>query len=165
MSTSTHNIGGPWSLVIRRYEPLDHSAVVDLHHLGLNQDGANAGPGPWDDDLDEITRHYIESGGEFLVGVVDGQLVAMGAIRPVDSQRGELKRMRVHPRYQGRGFGQLILTYLEDRARVLGFTNLVLDTTIRQLKAQALYLKNGYIETHRSLQNDQDLIFLRKDLT
>jgi GNAT superfamily N-acetyltransferase len=40
----------------------------------------------------------------------------MGAFRRTDPERAEIKRMRVHPDYQGRGFGQIILSELEARA-------------------------------------------------
>ena len=57
--------------------------------------------------------------------------------------------MRVHPEYQGRGYGQLILDELEAHARALGYRTLHLDTSILQLPAQRLYEKNGFREVGR----------------
>src|SRR5215204_3168418 len=68
---------------IRRYEPGDKRAVRWLHDDALNKVGAHLGTGPWDDDLDDIEGIYLESGGEFLVGILEGEVIAMGAIKRV----------------------------------------------------------------------------------
>src|SRR5689334_7308306 len=99
-------------LKIRLYEPLDHDEVWALHNLALWQVGAHAGNGPWDDDLHTIQQVYLDNGGEFLVGLMDERIVAMGAIRRITADTAEVKRMRVHPDCQRRGFGQQILAAL-----------------------------------------------------
>ena len=107
-------------LELRRFEEADQHAVWELHNLGLHGTGAHLGNGPWDDDLRSIPDSYLHDGGEFLVGVVREEVVAMGALRHVTDSVAELKRMRVHPGYQRRGFGRQILAALEDRARESG---------------------------------------------
>ena len=90
---------------IRRYEPGDKRAVRRLHDDALNEVGAHLGSGPWDEDLDEIESVYLESGGEFLVGIRGGEVVAMGALRRISPNAAEVKRMRVKPSLQRRGYG------------------------------------------------------------
>jgi GNAT superfamily N-acetyltransferase len=92
---------------------------------------------------------YLESGGEFLVGVLDGEVVAMGALRRVPRDAAEIKRMRVRPGLQGRGFGQAMLDALHRRAAELGYSTLRLDTTVQQRADRHLYVKNGYREVGR----------------
>ena len=129
---------------LRRYEPADRAAVAYLHVHAIQQAGAYLGRGPWDDDVYAIEQVYLKNGGEFLIGECDGLLVAMGALKRTSPERAEIKRMRVHPAYQGRGYGQRILDELEARARALGYQTLHLDTSILQLPAQRLYEKNGF---------------------
>ena len=74
-------------LHIRRYEREDKRAVRRLHDYALNEVGAHLGSGSWDDDLDEIENVYFESGGEFLVGVLDGEVVAMGALMRISAEK------------------------------------------------------------------------------
>ena len=136
-------------LHIRRYEPGDEHAVRRLHDDALNEVGAHLGSGPWDDDLEEIEGVYLESGGEFLVGILEGEVVAMGAIKRVSPDVAEVKRMRVRPGLQGRGYGQAMLDALHRRAAGLGYSTLHLDTTVQQRAARRLYLKNGYREVGR----------------
>ena len=133
----------------RGYEPGDREAVRNLHDEALNGVGAHLGNGPWDEDLDAIETVYLEDGGEFLVGTLEGEVVAMGALLRTSDERARLTRMRVAPNLQGRGIGQALLDRLHGRAAELGYTSLHLDTTVQQVAAQRLYEKNGYRETGR----------------
>ena len=147
---------------LRRYREEDREAVLELHNLALEQAGAHLGNGPWDDDLAAIATTYLESGGEFLVGVEDARIVAMGALRPRDARRAEVRRMRVHPAVQRSGFGRRLLHRLEQRAAELGYRTLVLDTTVQQQAAQALYRSEGYKETGRGREGPFELILFEK---
>jgi GNAT superfamily N-acetyltransferase len=117
--------------------------------LALEPIGIYITHGPWDEDLYQIDAAYLKSGGEFLVGTLDGRIVAMGAIRKTSADQAEVKRMRVHPDFQRRGFGQAILDALEAKARDLGYKMIHLDTSTIQTAAQRFYAKNGYVETGR----------------
>ncbi len=156
------------SLEIRRYLDSDKDAVWELHVMGLKQTDAYGGDGPWDDDLHNIASHYFENEGEFLVGEFQGRLAAMGAFRKTGEKEAEIKRMRTHPDFQGQGFGQQIYTALEAKARELGYRRLHLDTGANLSPAQKLYLKNGFIETHRGavdLEIPIPVIFYEKILS
>ena len=137
------------AVAIRRYRPGDREAVRKLHDAALNDVGAHLGTGPWDGDLDAIESVYLENGGEFLVGVLGGEVVAMGALRRDPGGRAWITRMRVSPRLQGQGIGQNLLDALHRRAQELGYESLHLDTTAGQTAARRLYEKNGYRETGR----------------
>lgn len=150
---------------IRLYRETDHDAVWELHILAIREAGAYLGSGPWDDDLNNIEEAYLQ-GGTFLIGEVDGRIVAMGAFRKISEERAEIKRMRVHPAYQRRGYGQTILQELEARALAMGYTVLFLDTATVLVAAQNLYRKNGFREmgetkAHLHLTD----IFFEKHLT
>jgi ribosomal protein S18 acetylase RimI-like enzyme len=152
------------TLEIRRYRDSDQDAVWSLHNIALHQVGAHAGDGPWDADLHSICQVYIDAGGEFIVAELDSRVVAMGALRPSSAGRAELKRMRVHPDYQRRGFGHAVLTRLEARARELRFHTLHLDTTVGQVAAQQLYRRHGFVETGRNRVGNFELVLFEKQL-
>lgn len=151
-------------LFIRQYQSSDHDAVWSLHNRALQAIHAHAGNGPWDDDLHQIETTYLRSGGAFLVGIWYGQLVAMGAVKRITREIAEIKRMRVDPEYQRRGFGQTLLTALERRAVELGYTMLQLDTTVQQEAAQRLYDKNGFREARRTEIGNWECIVYEKPL-
>ncbi len=135
--------------VFRRYRPAVREAVRRLHDEALHDVGAHLGDGPWDGDLDAIESVYLQAGGEFLVGVFEEEIVAMGALRRDPDRRAWITRMRVSPRLQGRGIGQTLLDNLHRSAAELGYGTLHLDTTVGQVAARRLYEKNGYRETGR----------------
>lgn len=149
---------------LRRYEPADLEAVEYLHVYAIQQAGAYLGRGPWDDDVYAIEEAYLNNQGEFLIGEWDGIFVAMGAFHRTSPERAEIKRMRTHPDFQGRGFGQLILRELEARARAMGYQILHLDTSVVQVPAQKLYEKNGFREVGRDIYHDLEVILYEKEL-
>ena len=153
------------ALLIRRYVEADHARVLELHILGLKQFEANSPRGSWDADVDDIEGRYFNSKGEFLVGELDGQVVAMGGFWRKTDEMAEIKRMRVDPEYQGRGFGQAILTELEIRARSLGYTSLFLDTLPTMTPARHLYTKNGFVQTGTKKVGRFEAILYEKTLS
>ncbi len=142
----------------------DLASVWELHRLALAPTGAYLGNGHWNEDLRDITNHYLKNRGEFLVGLLDNRIVCMGAFRKKSETLAEIKRMRVLPDYQRRGFGQTIMNKLELKALQLGYSELILDTTTKQIAAQQFYEKNGFIESRLGKFEEFELIFYRKKL-
>ena len=127
----------------------DVDAVWQLHDAALEEAGAHGGRGPWEDDLRDIRGTYLDSGGDFLIGLLDGKLVAMGGLLLRSVEEAEITRMRVHPGFQRRGLGRLLLKGLEQRAQALGARVAPLDTTDHQTAARRLYESAGYRATNR----------------
>ncbi len=96
--------------------------------------------------LADIQRHFLSSGGEFLVAEQDNHLVGMGGIRPISTSEAEVLHIRVHPATRRQGVGRLLMNGLEDRARDLGFGQLHLDTATNQPDAVAFYRALGYAD-------------------
>lgn len=87
----------------------------------------------------------VSSGrGVFLVVYREGTPVGCGALRLLDAETAELKRMYLSPAVLGRGLGRRLVAALEAEARALGVRRLVLETGIRQLAALALYQATGF---------------------
>lgn len=80
----------------------------------------------------------------FLVASLDGAPVACGAVREIDAEAGEIKRMFVVPGRRGRGLARAILEALETHARAQGYRTLLVETGTRQHEAIALYRSSGY---------------------
>jgi putative acetyltransferase len=82
--------------------------------------------------------------GAFLIVYREGAPVGCGALRLLDAETAELKRMYVAPAFRGTGLGRHLVTALEGEARSLGVRRLVLETGVRQLAALALYRATGF---------------------
>jgi ribosomal protein S18 acetylase RimI-like enzyme len=144
-------------LAIRRFDPGDGQAVRTLNEEAMSRTPAWVPDAP-DDDLRDVESHYLEAGREFLVGVEDGEIVAMGAYEPLAGWMAErfstgeappeptveLSRMRVDPACWGRGFGTRVYEALESRARDAGYRALVLNTGADNDRARGLYESLGF---------------------
>jgi GNAT superfamily N-acetyltransferase len=82
--------------------------------------------------------------GALLVARLDGEPVGCGAVRLLDADTAEIKRMFTRPAARGRGIGRALLAALEAEARALGVPRLVLETGTRQQEALALYESHGF---------------------
>lgn len=151
-------------LAIRPYEPTDADAVWRVHEAAIRASPIPFHPDAPDTDLRDVRAAYAD--GAFLVGLVDAAVVATGAYRPVDESTVELRRMRVHPDHQGRGYGRRMLAELERRAAAAGAGTVVLETHERLAAARGLYEDEGYRETGReSLPvGDDELVAYAKEL-
>jgi putative acetyltransferase len=95
-------------------------------------------------DMDDVQSHYFDNGGYFLVALDGAQVIGSGAVRRLDAQTAELKRMWLLEDYHGRGIGYRILTRLFDFTRSQGYTRVRLQTGSKQTRAIAFYRKAGF---------------------
>ena len=81
--------------------------------------------------------------------VWDGEtLAAVGALKRLDDNRGELKSMRAAPAYRGKGAGKAILEHLIAEAQARGYTWLGLETGVPEpfVPARTLYASYGFTD-------------------
>jgi GNAT superfamily N-acetyltransferase len=146
------------------YTDLYHDQMMHLHRSAMEAACAYKGEGPWDDDLRDIPNVYCSGKGCFLLLVEDNTLIAMGAFRHVDDSTAEIKRMRVLPSMQGKGFGGFILDELEKHARKAGYTNLILETSLIQERANRLYFSRGFVKERSEVIDGYTCTWYRKNL-
>jgi GNAT superfamily N-acetyltransferase len=116
-------------------------------------------------DIFHIEEQYIQNGGEFLVGAnYKGNILAMGGLKKLDKDTAEIKRLRVHPSHQNKGYGRLLLNKLEQRAIELGFSQIYLDALSNQYGAHKLFKTNGYTEKGPSVVDGFKVIVFEKSL-
>lgn len=108
------------------------------HELAERYNYADAGAGNFSPE-DVTVPHAV-----FIVAWFGERAVGCGAIRPVNDNTAEVKRMYVAPAFRRRGIGREILRELERYARAYGFTHLCLETGDRQPEAIALYTQAGF---------------------
>jgi ribosomal protein S18 acetylase RimI-like enzyme len=149
-------------LKIRRYKPKDNAAAKDLNYAGLAQmrlDIDWRGIEVADGDYDDIENIYINNRGDFLVGTIDNEVVVTGAVKKLGEDCGEIKRIRVKPEYQRKGYGEAMTKALIKRAAELGYNKIRIDTMTTNTRAQALFSKLGFKEAYRGKIGDYDVIF------
>ncbi|WP_299051433.1 helix-turn-helix domain-containing GNAT family N-acetyltransferase [uncultured Nocardioides sp.] len=108
-----------------------------------------------------------DPGTTYLLATSDGEPVACGGVRPLEAGTtgtAEVKRMWVDAAWRGAGLGARLLASLEDLARDLGHTRVVLDTNSTLVEAVALYDRAGYRRIDRYNDNPYAEAFFTKGL-
>jgi putative acetyltransferase len=99
------------------------------------------------DDMLNIQRNYFENGGIFLVMVKTGTMICTGAIRHIEGDICELKRLWLLPEYHSQGLGYRMLQELLTFAREKGYKRIRLETDpVSQRPAYDLYKRVGFRE-------------------
>jgi GNAT superfamily N-acetyltransferase len=75
-----------------------------------------------------------------------------------------LENVAVHPAYQGRGLGRVLLDRAEAEARAAGFDAIYLYTHELMTENQAIYAVRGYVEYDRRTEFGLTRVFMRKRL-
>lgn len=149
---------------VRRYSTADHDHVWRVHLLCISEAGVEPTHKHYH-DIFHIEEQYMQNGGEFLVGTDHhGNILAMGGLKRLDDNTAEIKRLRVHPSHQKKGYGQLLLSKLETCAAEFGFQQIYLDALSNQHGAHKLFQKKGYAEKGPAIIDGFNVIVFEKSL-
>ena len=97
-------------------------------------------------DVDNFQQEYVENRGLFLV-VMDGKnLVGTGAIKKLDENVAELKRLWLLEEYHGQQIGFQVVSQLLNFARTHGYQKIRLQTSQKQERALRFYKQFGFYE-------------------
>lgn len=99
--------------------------------------------------------NHIDRFGHVVLVKENNQALACGAIKVLDQEAMEVKRMFVLKESRGKGLAASVLQGLEKWAFELGYRSCKLETGKRQPEAIALYQKNGYHRIPNYGQYDQ----------
>jgi ribosomal protein S18 acetylase RimI-like enzyme len=77
------------------------------------------------------------------------ELVAFGQLVRKSSTRGHLARLIVNPSVRGRGYGEMLVSALLERAHWESFECVSLNVDDSNLPAVSLYLKLGFVDATR----------------
>jgi len=144
------------------YKPCYHKAVLALHRSAT--DGLPIGISKRDEeyDLREIESVYQYSGGAFLVGLINDQVVAMGGFERLTYDSAELRRMRIRADLQDQGYGTQLLKELERLAFKCGITTLSFETAKSRPLTLQFYRKHGYKQNGRGSYGGVDTVHFKK---
>ena len=109
-------------------------------------------------DMDDIQRNYFEKGGIFLVMLDDNHLIGTGAVRQLEDDICELKRLWLLSQYHGKGLGYRMLQELFSFAREKGYKRIWLQTdAVQQSRALEFYRRLGFHEIPRYTDRTDDI--------
>jgi ribosomal protein S18 acetylase RimI-like enzyme len=100
---------------------------------------------PWNDPKKDIARKLQVQADLFLVGEVDGRLVA-AVMAGYDGHRGWVNYLAVEPALQGSGLGRAMMAEVEGRLRSLGCPKVNLQIRRGNQGVADFYRRLGYAE-------------------
>lgn len=95
-------------------------------------------------ELAGLPGPYAPPRGGLWLAQAEGRAVGCIALREIDAQRAEMKRLFVRPAGRGLGLGRRLVEVLVEEARRLGYRAVCLDTLPTMRTAQALYEELGF---------------------
>ena len=102
----------------------------------------------FDAELASLPGEYAEPQGLLLLALVDGEVAACGAFRPLAdadyANACEMKRLYVRRAYRRLGLGSLLARALMERAAEAGYSSMLLDTLDEMEAARDLYTGLGF---------------------
>jgi ribosomal protein S18 acetylase RimI-like enzyme len=124
------------TLQIRVYRESDQDAVVALwRESGLVR--------PWNDPVKDIHRKLRVQRDLFLVGTVDGRLVAT-VMAGYEGHRGWINYLAIAKECRKRGFGRRLMDEAEARLRALGCPKINLQIRSSNAEVIAFYRSLGF---------------------
>ena len=145
---------------------LDDRRVIDLVTLHMTLARAQSPPcSAHALDIDGLRTPDIR-----LWAIWDGDaLLAIGALKRLSSDHGEVKSMHVVEAARGRGLGAQMIRHIIEAARNSGMTRLSLETGVQDyfIAARKLYEDWGFVpcDPFDTYRLDPNSVFMSLDLT
>src|SRR6201982_1603969 len=84
----------------------------------------------FEDELASLPGKYGPPRGQLLLATLDGAPIGCVALREIDSDSCELKRVCVNPQHHGKGAGRALAEAIIKEAHGLGYGVMRLDTSV-----------------------------------
>jgi len=118
-------------------------------------------------ELAELPGDYVPPGGRLLLAYDSAQLAGCIALRRLDQQTCEMKRLFAREAFRGKGLGRQLITAIVQEAKQIGYEYMRLDTLPPKMNsAIALYRTYGFREIAPYYQNPvPGALFMELNLT
>lgn len=127
--------------------PVDLPAITQLFRAYAESLPIDLGYQGFDGELAALPGKYAPPAGALLIArEVEGQALGCVAMRPLEQDVCEMKRLYVTPAGRGRGTGKALACAIIDAALAAGYREMRLDTLSSMNYAQALYRTLGFTE-------------------
>lgn len=98
----------------------------------------------WETEIKNLPDIYVPPKGRLLLATMDEQPAGIVALKQMDEQTGELKRMYVRPSFRGQRIGWHLGQKLLEEARAIGYNRIYLDSHHTMTHAHEIYQKLGF---------------------
>lgn len=119
----------------------------------------------YDDELRDLSHKYGLPDGRLYLAYWNGELAGCSALRRIDDENCELKRMYIKPQFRRNGIAKALVLRLIEDACAMGYRHMLLDTLPFLEKAIRMYKSIGFYEIGRYNDSPMDTsIYMKFDL-
>lgn len=119
----------------------------------------------FENELENLPGKYSEPDGRLYLAFSDDKIVGCIALRSINSEECEMKRLYVRPKYRKEGIGRILVEKIISEARKIGYQKMVLDTLEKMNSAIKIYKTFGFEDYRPYCFNpEKDAVFMKLDL-
>ncbi len=119
----------------------------------------------YDDELKDLRQKYGVPEGRLYLAYWNGAVAGSIALRKINNEDCELKRMYIKPEFRRNGIAKTLVMRLIDDAREIGYRHMLLDTLPFLQTAIRMYKNIGFYEIGRYNNSPMDTsIYMKFDL-
>lgn len=107
----------------------------------------------FEEELAHLPGKYSPPAGCLLMAIYNNKSAGCVALRGIEKDIGEMKRLYVDQAYRGLGIGIKLIEEVISRAREIGYKHLRLDTLPSMAKAISLYESLGFVDIEAYTHN------------
>lgn len=116
-------------------------------------------------ETENLEEKYGLPYGRLYLALFDENVAGCIALRKLDEENCEMKRLYVKPEYRGKNIGGFLVKHIIEEARIIGYKHILLDTLPFLETAIYLYKRLGFYEIESYNNSPMDnLIYLKYDL-
>jgi putative acetyltransferase len=120
----------------------------------------------FEEELESLPGKYAPPKGVLLLGTVGGRPVGCVALRPLEEEVCEMKRLYVRPAYRGHAYGRELAEEILSYGKELGYKSMKLDTLAKLVPAIMLYRDMGFVDCEPYYDNPiPGVVYLAKKLS
>jgi len=120
----------------------------------------------FEEELNSLPGKYAAPTGRLLLALTDEKIAGCVALRKIDEEICEVKRLFVRGNFRGAGLGKRLIERLIEEAKITGYKKIRLDTLPAKMpKAVALYREFGFQTIAAYYDNPyKETLFMEKEL-
>lgn len=120
--------------------------MVDIWREFVRMPKTDLGFQGFEKEFVDLPGKYAAPAGRILLAEANGVVTGCVAMRPVNAEICEMKRLYVRPSAQGRRIGRKLAEALIHEARQAGYREMRLDVLAEFKRARQLYASLGFVD-------------------